>query len=773
MVAGSTRNPFLRYPLATIGVMAVACLLSLSFSIVEIDSEIDDLLAGDQRNFESYEAARKILGETVPVAVSLDCGEVCSPSGIELISRVTHALGEIPGAAITYTNIQSGLTNAYTMTNVNSLVTATRPVRSGFSLEWHSIVPPVLDEEGMAQLRRWSQKHPFARNILVAEDGQHTVIIANYSRLMNTPEEQAQFQADIDKALHPFRNEGVSVQVIGRPLIEHEIRTSIREDMRRFIPLATVVLLVVLIVTFRNVPRLIAYVLANQMMGIVLLPALYQLTGLRLNIFTILLVPLLTGVHLAMLVHVATAFQRAWFQCGDRTAAIKLMWSEVIRASGFAALTTVIGLLALLASEVVQLRGFGVLGAVGITMLFVLTFGPGLAWLPVLFGEKIDNKEIETETSSSWGEVWANRMRKLYEPLLLLVFLGVVVVLAGINRVRTDVRASEFLNAQSPTRLMIEEMDEVYGGINVVQLEVDSGRTNGLNNPAFLKYLHSVHEAAEREKEVTAVYSYTQLMAVINEVWEGGKPGSFQLPDNPFKSALFSGIVSSQKTQLPFLTMLCDTNFRTAQLTLRTRDMSSDAYLGLLERMEKGAQATAPEGVQVSAQSGIRSILEADRRIVQSQQRSVLWTAGLIGLVLALLWRSVGLALLALAVNLLPVGLIIALQGLVGVPLNSITIMVAAIALGIAVDDTIHFITHWWDQRNEGASPAAAARAAMRVKGRPIVATTAILVGMMAVFWVSVFPPVVHFGLLLSVGLVGALMSAVVLLPAWLGRMRE
>jgi len=129
----------------------------------------------------------------------------------------------------------------------------------------------------------------------------------------------------------------------------------------------------------------------------------------------------------------------------------------------------------------------------------------------------------------------------------------------------------------------------------------------------------------------------------------------------------------------------------------------------------------------------------------------------------------VALAVLALAVNLLPVGLIIALQGFAGVPLNSVTIMVAAIALGIAVDDTIHFITHWRDEMMGGASASEAARRAMVVKGRPIVATTAILVGMMGVFWVSSFPPVVHFGLLLAVGLVGALVSALVLLPAWLG----
>jgi predicted RND superfamily exporter protein len=320
---------------------------------------------------------------------------------------------------------------------------------------------------------------------------------------------------------------------------------------------------------------------------------------------------------------------------------------------------------------------------------------------------------------------------------------------------------------------MIEEMDDAYGGINIVQMEMDSGHTNGINHPVFLNYLDEVHRAAQRHKGVTAVYSYTQLMSVINEVWEGGKQDSFRLPSSSIKTVLFSGIINSQKAQLPFLTMLCDTNFQTAQLTLRTRDMSSKAYLKLLESMEKLAKDKAPKGVEVSAQSGIRSILEADRRIVRSQQQSVLWTVGLIGLILAFLWRSAGLAVLALGINLLPIGMIIALQGLLGIPLNSITIMVAAIALGIAVDDTIHFITHWKDKISEGAGPEEAVCEAMRVKARPILATTAILVGMMMVFWVSVFPPVIHFGLLLSAGLVGALVAALVLLPVWLGRAGE
>jgi len=391
-----------------------------------------------------------------------------------------------------------------------------------------------------------------------------------------------------------------------------------------------------------------------------------------------------------------------------------------------------------------------------------------LAWLPILFENQ--KREAAAKPQATWGADWADRMKACYKSLLLMTLLGLGIIVAGISLVRTDVRASEFLNANSPARKMIEEMDRVFGGINLVQVEIDSSKTNGVVEPVLLEHLFKVHQRAEALVGVTAVYSYAQLIAAINEIYEGGKPEAFRLPENLWVRGAFIAAINSQKEQLPFLAALYDPHFRTTQLSLRTRDMPSEAYLELLRKAEALAREGAPDGVKVAADSGIRSILEADRRIVRSQRKSVLWSVGLIGLVLAVLWRSVALAVVALAVNLLPVGLIIALQGFADVPLNSVTIMVAAIALGIAVDDTIHFITHWREEMVGGASARGAVRQAMVVKGRPIVATTAILVGMMGVFWVSSFPPVVHFGLLLAVGLVGALVAALVLLPAWLGR---
>ena len=752
----------------------LVCLPSvLCVDEMEVSTEMGDLLAGDQRNLESYEGAQGILGDAVPLAVSLDCGEVYSAKGVALIRRVTAALGTLPGVTVTNHVFRNGLYQEVVRTNVNSLVTVERPVRDGLGLKWLPLVPERLDETGLRELRRWSQEHPFARNILVAADGRHTMLIINLTDPAFTTEEQLQFHNEVEAVLQPFRDEGHSARAIALPLIEHEIYTTLLQDTRRFVPLALALLVGVLAVTFWRLPRLMIFVLVSQTMGLALMPLLMEVTGLYLNIFTVLLMPLLTGVHLTLLVHVATAFQRAWEQGQGGVEAIHAMLAEVFRASAYAALTTMVGLLALMASDVQQIREFGQLGAAGIAMLFLVTFGPGLGLLLVLFRNAKEPVAATAAAETGQGGAWVDFLQ-CNRRWIAAAAVGVVgVMVLGISKVRTDIRASEFLGKASPTRLMIEELDAAYGGINVVQMAVDSGMTNGINHPKFLKYLNQVHKHAAAQEDVTAVYSYAQLLATINEVWEGGAEGTQVLPESYLKVAMFVAVLNKERageTHTPFMEMLSDGRGQTAQLLLRTRDMSSAEYLDLLHRMETHARTNAPVGVSVSIESGVRAILEADRRIVRSQRRSVLWSIGLIAVLLAVLWRSVGLAVLALAVNILPVGMLIALQGFAGVPLNSITIMVAAIALGIAVDDTFHFITHWRGERATGVDAKESARRTLAVKGRPIVATTAILVGMAGVFWVSQFPPVVHFGLLLAAGLTGALVAALGLLPAWLGR---
>jgi predicted RND superfamily exporter protein len=254
---------------------------------------------------------------------------------------------------------------------------------------------------------------------------------------------------------------------------------------------------------------------------------------------------------------------------------------------------------------------------------------------------------------------------------------------------------------------------------------------------------------------------------MINELWEGEKPGSFRLPDSPWLVGVF--VLALQSQASPFLTTLADSSFRVAYLILRTRDMPADDYLAVIDRIVSYGEANAPPGVRLSAAEGIHSILEADRRIIRGQVNSAGLTVVAVGLAMGLLWRSARLALICVLANALPVGLMLATAGFASLPLNSVTVMVAAISLGIAVDNSIHLITLWRELQHDGLDAREAMVQALSIKGRPIVWASAILIAVFALFWLSSFPPVVHFGLLAAMAFVGALGVVLILLPAVLG----
>jgi hypothetical protein len=310
-------------------------------------------------------------------------------------------------------------------------------------------------------------------------------------------------------------------------------------------------------------------------------------------------------------------------------------------------------------------------------------------------------------------------------------------------------------------------LDTVYGGVNVVQIEVDSGSEYGINAPSFLAFLAEFETFAAQQPEVSGAYSYSQLLSMMNEIWEAGAPGSFRIPKNPFLLGIFTMALQSQN--LPFLAALCDPKFQTAYLIVRTQDMPSDLYLAVLDRIIEFGQTNKPEGVEVRAAEGIHSVLEADRRILRSQTNTAGATVAIIGLALTLLWRSPRLASVSLLCNAIPVAMVLAAAGFAKIPLNSVTVMVAAIAMGVAVDDSVHFLTYWREKRRQGLDRSAAILATFEAKTRPIISSSLVLMGIFGVFWIASFPPLVHFGLLCALAFGLALLSALLVLPAILG----
>jgi len=341
----------------------------------------------------------------------------------------------------------------------------------------------------------------------------------------------------------------------------------------------------------------------------------------------------------------------------------------------------------------------------------------------------------------------------------------------GIQKLSIDIRIKSFLHPQTETRKGLEHFDKVYGGANIFQMEVDTGKPNGLHQRNVLNYLEQLQNEAVSKPGVTGVYSYAQLLAMMNQIWEMEAPGSFQLPKSDLIMGTFATVLKMQN--YPFMQALTDTEFQKSYLIVRTPDMPGKEYVQLIRDIVDIAEKNLPDGCQLNVADGLYQVMESDRRMVRSLTQSSIWTAGIVLVLLILLWRSVKLGLIAVMVNLSAVVLVVGAAGWLDIPFNTFTVMIGAMAFGIAIDDAVHFIAYWHRLRSGGMSTMEALDETLTVKGRPIVFTSLVLVFTFAVFTGSSFPPLAQFGSLCAVAFLTSLTATCLIIPCMLCRISD
>jgi hypothetical protein len=204
------------------------------------------------------------------------------------------------------------------------------------------------------------------------------------------------------------------------------------------------------------------------------------------------------------------------------------------------------------------------------------------------------------------------------------------------------------------------------------------------------------------------------------------------------------------------------------QLVVLTRRTSTREMLALAGAIDSIAARVLPAGTRATVTGTPLLWARMDAGVIRTQRDSLFLVSGACLLLLVWLFRSVPLALVGLAASLYPVALVLGIMGLMGIPVNLATVLIAGIAVGIAVDDTIHYVHAWQRERRTGAGRSAAVRAATALVGERVVATSVILVGGFAVMGLSDFVPTAQFGVLASLTIVLALAADLLLVPVLL-----
>ena len=342
----------------------------------------------------------------------------------------------------------------------------------------------------------------------------------------------------------------------------------------------------------------------------------------------------------------------------------------------------------------------------------------------------------------------------------------------GISRIVVDTYSIDFFKASHPVRVDSDAIEATYGRYMPLEFTVTppGGGEAPAQAPEFLKGVAAWQRAAEEEDAAGWSLSLADVVARLNQVLLEGGPEMRVVPDDENRVAQALLMYESQPESERV--SLADAGYQAVRVTFGVPMTSARGWGKLIDRLETLAGEHLPAGTRVTPGGYLPLYVRMMDYVVDAQVTSFSVAYLLVFVLLGILFRSVVVAAIAMLPNLLPIFVTLGLMGLAGVRLDIATVTIAAVVIGIVVDDTIHFLHRFRHELSGCGDYAEAALSTLATAGPALVGTSLILAGGFLVLALASVKSIVFFGLLSAVAMVSALVADLVVLPALLVAVR-
>ncbi len=736
------------FVLACVTALAIAQLPSLEF-----ENAMDIWFLDDDPTYLAHREMVDTYASDEMIVVGLAAPDVFAPEVLELIDRLGSKLEKAPHVE-----------------KIISLTTIESIEGRDDALEIGDLIEMPIEPDRLPAIREKALANKFYVNNIVSAAGDFTLILA---RIPSIPGD-FDYKIEAVEAVHAILATEPDTEFFlsGGAPIDYEFYALSEKDNVRISTLIIVFVTGALWFLLGSISGVVLSI-GTVIISTVWAHAWIALAGAKLNMITTMLPGLLIAVGVADSMHVLVEYQNKLRVHDDKTEALHAAYIDLMSPLALTTLTTAIGLLSLSISKVQGIREFGMFAAFGVVGAFVLsvTMVPIIAsYLP----KPRRAKSTERETARS-----ERALRRLHELTMthgrLIVTASAVVILVasyGASLVKTE---SEFIEAfpdgykaKTDTRRIESEL----GGIITLDILVDSGKEGGVKDPAVLQQLVALEKHLISEPSVGTTQSIADMMKDMRRAFHSNDQSEYKLPETREEAAQYL-LLYEMDAPDGDLKEFTTYDYRHTRLSSRVLlDNSSEAY-DVCERADAWiAENFVPLGITGEVTGLIRLYAEMEVYIRSSLVRGFSLALFLIFIVFCLQLRSVPLGAIAMIPNVVPILVSLGVMGYFGIALDSMTCMVASIAIGLAVDDSIHFVSRIRRRLDAGLPMRESLEEATIEVGRALVYTSITLCLGFGVMMIATFVGIFYFGLLCTLTVAVALVADLLLLPVvfrWYG----
>jgi predicted RND superfamily exporter protein len=631
--------------------------------------------------------------------------------------------------------------------------------------------PPTTSKEVFAIKKQLFEKLPFYDNILFnKETGTLQTAIYIKKAIVNTPERRDFIFNTLIPTIEAFEKENnLDVRISGMPYIRTLNAQNIQDEIQLFVGGALGITAVIFFFFFRSF-RATFITLLVVMTGVTWAFGFIGLFRYEITVLSALIPPLIIVIGVPNAVFLINKYQQEIKKHGQQAKALQRVISKIGNATLMTNITTASGFATFVFVKSSLLREFGILASVNIISIFILA----LLIIPILYSfMPLPKKKHLNHLERKWIENvvdWMERMVKdrritVYITSVLVIILSII----GIYKIKVSGSLIEDMPKKTAFYKDIKFFEKEFGGIMPLEILIDTKKEKGVMKLSTLKKMEKLNEVIENFPELSKPISVVNLVKYSKQAYYKGNPKYYQLPTRQEQSYIFS-YTKNSSNDAGMLKTFVDSTGRYARITTFMKDIGTDKMDIIQERLKTVIAKEFPsEKYTVTLTGKALVFIKGTNYLIYNLVISLSLAIFLIALFMAWMFRSSRMILISIIPNMLPLLITAGLMGFFEIPIKPSTILVFSIAFGISVDDTIHFLAKYRQEliaNNWRIKPSV--YAALRETGVSMFYTSIVLFFGFLVFTLSSFGGTIALGGLVSVTLLLAMVSNLLLLPSLL-----
>jgi len=604
----------------------------------------------------------------------------------------------------------------------------------------------------------------FAEGSENSEESLSVSDVKSDKRAFLTDEENRELLSVLHTIVEKYRSKELDIYVAGSPAVNNALKAQMQADMQMFTRITFVIIIIFLFVMFRRISAVV-YPLIVIILSLLATVGMMAWTGVAFKLPTQIVPSLLLAVSVGATVHILSIFFDRFNKTADKKDAISYTLGHSGLAIAMTSVTTAIGVGSFSGSEVAPISDLGIFASFGVMMSLLLT----LTLLPALLTlTKLKPKAKQgTQKMDELMSILALFPIHYYKTILIGSAVLVIVALFAASKIELSHNPLYWFQEGNENRTSTEVIDKTMNGTVTIEAIIDTGVENGWNNPLRLTKLNEMSKRMEayvdEHTHIGKVVSLATIVKETNRALHENDEKFYTIPKD--ENLVSQELLLFENSGSDDLEDVVDSQFSKARVTIKLPWTDAVKAVEVLEYVKKEVETTFPKE-KVETTGMIPLLINTFANAIHSSVTSYIIAFVLITFMMILILGSVPLGLLSMIPNLVPIILGLLVMYLFNIPLDMFTLLIGSIAIGLAVDDTIHFLHNFRRYYLETGDEAKAIQMTFLTTGKAMVITTVVLSLGFYAYLMAQMISVQNFGLLTGTVIVFALLSDLLLAPA-------